>query len=527
MMLTKPYKIHHLILSVIFTGVIVLNILLLLNPAAIFPDASWGFQVLRSMQHGSGFNIITQVSTWDISANTSEFKSWWSPGQYLVPALFKTLLGIKLGQAISITIILCQLSGLAGLYACFKKAGFSQMISALSVGVICLQQAFFSPYIFYSGGEVLLFGVIGWFLYGCLSVKKPGPALVAFVLLSGWVGFIAKSSFLWMYGAGLIFIWIQLSKNSSAIVTWLRNGFWIGVPAVLSVAVIYLLYLSKGNNPSSQSGGLSFSVNAFTFPLASPLLAGFSFDDLANGFIFHNDTILFSPVQAKMIIAILALLSMALVYFICKRSPFTAYNMLMVLVYGFAILFFGWAYLRKADISYEGRHFRTVGLVVVPGTIYLFSNKNRILGYMLGTLVAVIGFFSIRFYTRSYIALKQDTAHGPTGIAQQFIDQPSLNYIHQLDLQNHNAIFVFLSPDLGLEIQNNRIITLDPLNRDISINFDEYLHKGHAGPVYILLPHEYIGVRANMILKAFPRYKGFSLKELSDDYVLYFATQAR
>jgi hypothetical protein len=45
--------------------------------------------------------------------------------------------------------------------------------------------------------------------------------------------------------------------------------------------------------------------------------------------------------------------------------------------------------------------------------------------------------------------------------------------------------------------------------------------------LYILMPHDYIGIRANVILKSFPGYKGFSLKELSDNYVLYFATEAR
>jgi hypothetical protein len=78
-----------------------------------------------------------------------------------------------------------------------------------------------------------------------------------------------------------------------------------------------------------------------------------------------------------------------------------------------------------------------------------------------------------------------------------------------------------------LEIQHNRVITLPELNKDISIDFNEYLHKGHAGPLYILMPSYYIGIRANVVLKSFPGYKGFSLKELSDNYVLYFATEAR
>ncbi|TWR27949.1 hypothetical protein FPZ42_01665 [Mucilaginibacter achroorhodeus] len=518
---------YKIILSITFILIAIPCALLLLHPAAIFPDASWGFQVWRSMQNGSGFNMITQVSHTNIATNVEEFKSWWSPGQYLVPGAFQKLFGLDLGHASSLTTIICQFSGLAGLYAFFKKAGFSKIISALSILIIALQQSFLTPFIFYNGGEVLLFGFIGWFLYGCLSFTKPGIVLVVFVLLSGWIGFFAKSSFLWMYGAGLLFIWIKLSKHTREIKTWLVNGLWIGVPAVISFAVIYLTYISRGVNPSSASGGLDFSLKVFAFPLASPLLAGFSFDDIANGFIFHNDAVIFSPGQAVAIIAILAIVSLLLIYFICKKVPNKRYAVLLAIFYAAAVLFFGSAFLRKLDISFEARHFRTVGLLTIPGAVYLFSRAAKVYRIAFGLMVAITAFFGLKFYILSHIALRTEAVHSTSGIAQQFADKETMDYLRMLDNHNNNAVFVFFSPDMGLEINHNRSITLDPLGRDISINMDDYTYKGHGGPVYILMPHNYIGIRANVLLKCFPGYKGFSLKELSDDYVLYYATEAR
>jgi hypothetical protein len=518
---------HKPLLSILFIALVVLSVLLLLNPAAIFPDAAWGFQVLRSMRGGSAFNVINYVSQQNIAENWSEFKSWWSPGQYLVPAAFTKLLSLNIGQGASVTTIIFQFSGLAGLYCFFTKAGFSKIVSAISLVVIALQQAFFTPYIFYNGGEVLIFGFIGWFLYGCFAFKKPGVPLVLFVLLAGWIGFFCKSSFMWMYAAGLVFMWVQLSRHTTVIKHWLVNGFWLGIPAVISVAVIYVAYLSKGANPSSQSAGLDLSWKALAFPLASPLLSGLSFDDLANGLFFSNDEVIFNPAQAIIIVTLLAFLSILLIYAICKRMPDNRYRTMLVIFYLVSVLFFGSAFLRRLDISYESRHFRVIGVLITPGLVYLFSTFKRVYQYALGAVVLFIAFFSLRFYSLSYISLKTETAHGPTGIAQQFIDQPSLNYLHMLDNKSRNALFVFFSPDLGLEIQHNRIITLEPLNNDISINTDDYTHQGHAGPLYILMPHEYIGIRASVILKSFPGYKGFSLKELSDDYVLYFATEAR
>lgn len=471
--------------------------------------------------------MLTKPSQQNIALNTSEFISWWSPGQYLVPYFFKALFNVSTGHAASLTTMFCQLIGLAGFYQFFKKAGFSPLISALSLLVIICQQAFLTPYIFYIGGETLLFAFAGWFLYGCLIFDKPNWRLTLFVLLSGWLGFICKSSFIWIYFASLLFIWIKLSAQNRSAKAWLFKGFWIGIPALISVVVISWLYLSKGLNPSSGSNGFDISLNVFTFPIASPLLAGFSVDDLVNGFIFHNDAVILSAGWASAILVILAILSIILVIKICKNLPDKNYRNIIIIFYGVSLLFFGSAFMRKLDISYEARHFRIIGLLITPGVLYLFSRYKVAYRAILGLFVGVIACFTVLFYYNGAMGLQHHTAYGTSGIGQQFIDQESLNYIKLLDDKHRDATFVFFSPDLGLEIQHNRIITLEALNPDISIDFDQYVHKGYSGPLYIIMPSYYIGIRASVILKSFPGYKGFSLKELSDNYVLYFAIEAR
>ncbi|TSD65855.1 hypothetical protein FFF34_000195 [Inquilinus sp. KBS0705] len=517
---------YRFILLAIGLLVVVLGIVSFIQPAAIFPDPSWGFWVLRSMQMGAAFNTLISVNPENVATNVSEFLSWWSPGQYLVPYFFKALLGLNTGQATAVTTTVCQLTGLAGLYFFFKKAGFSSLIATLSLVVVICQQAFLTPYIFYNGGETLLFAFAGWFLYGCLVFDKPNLKLVLFVLLSGWIGFICKSSFIWMYAAGLLFIWLQLCKDQQGFGKWIIKGLWPGIPAVISVAVIYALYLSKGNNPSSDTAGLKLSWETFTFPLASPLLAGFSVDDVFHGLILNNDVPLLNYTGAIVVLVISAVLSILLMRAIYKKVP-QKYGLLLVVFYGVSILFFGYAFLRQMAISFEGRHFRMIGLLVTPGAVYLFSQFKPTYRTIAVTAIMVIAVFTIRFYVKAMSVLRDDCAYGPSGIAQQFIDQPSLDYVTQLDKQNKKALFVFTSPDLGLEITHNRVINLEPLNDDISINFDSYVHKGFGGPIYILLPAKYIGIRASVILKCFPGYKGFTFKQLSDDYVLYYATLPR
>src|SRR5260370_40107609 len=79
--------------------ILVLGILLFVSPPAAFPDPANGFQVMRSMEMGGGFNLMITPDQDDLSKNTSEFLTWWSPGQYLVPYIFKLFFGLNTGQA--------------------------------------------------------------------------------------------------------------------------------------------------------------------------------------------------------------------------------------------------------------------------------------------------------------------------------------------------------------------------------------------------------------------------------------------
>lgn len=515
--------IHQIILAALGILVLILGTMIYLYPTSIFPDSCWGFQVLRAMQMGGGFNMAVKPDHADVAKNSSEFLTWWSPGQYLVPYVFKLILGINNGKAAAVTVTLFTLSGLAGFYLLFKKVGFTSLVAAFSVLVIACQQAFIVPYVFYNGGEVLLFGFAGWFLYGCAAIDKPGWKIVVFLLLSGWMGFCCKSSFLWIYGAGCIYLWITLSSGQTNIWGWIKKGFWIGIPAVLSLAMIYKFYLSRGATPTSGAGGIKLAWETFSFPMAAPILAGFSVDDIMNGLIYHDDTPIVSHFWAVLIVVLAALLSILLVSRIVRKAPGKKYVLLLVVFYSVAILFFGYNFLKQAYISYEARHLRLIGLLIIPGVVYLVSQSGIFYKAAFGFICMVIAFFSFRYFVPGYLQNKNVNARGTSGLAQMFIDQPSLNYIMDLDKKNNNALFVFTSPDLGLEINHNRFITLEAIDSDIKIDYDNYVHYGHAGPIFILLPASYMGPKSNIIRKCFPGYKGFKMDMLSNDYVLYSA----
>jgi len=517
---------HLIILAVIGIAVLAMGILLFMIPPALFPDPANGFQVLRSMHLGGGFNNMVAPDQSDISQDYSEYLTWWSPGQYLVPYLFK-LIGFNMGQAIAITVSLCTLSGLAGFYCFFRKIGFSPLISALSLVFIICQVAFFVPFVYYNGGEILLFAFEGWFLYGCVSINKPGIGLLLFVLLAGWVGFFFKSSFIWMYLAGICCLWIRLSVNAKGISEWIKKGLWVGIPAILSLAAVYVFFLSKGQNPTETAKGLKIAAETFSFPLASPLLSGFSIDDLAHGLLFHFGKVLVSPCWALGIVLLFAAFSLLLIISIIRVIPNNNYRLFITIFYFGALIFFGFIYIRQLNISYEARHYRILGILIAPGLLYLLARLKPV--YKIGFTVICLALtaFSLNYLAKGYTINNTISARGPSGIAQPNIDQVSLNKIMQLDQQNKNAVFVFVSNDIGLEILHNRIISLSPIADDLKINIDDYKYDGFAGPLYIILPESYNGPKEKMIMKSFPGYTGFNVSMLSDNYVLYAADRKR
>jgi len=506
----------------LFTLVVILGLLSFIAPPSLFPDPANGFLVMRSMEMGGQFNMMVTPDQADFSKNTSEFLTWWSPGQYLVPYAFKVIFGLNSGQASALTVLICQLLGLSGFYYFFKKVGFTPFIVALSMLFIACQQFFVVPYVFYNGGEILSFAFTGWFLYGCVSFNKPSWQLILFILLSGLIGFFCKSSTMWVFAAGLLFIWIRLS-SSKAVGDWIKNGIWIAIPAIIALGVIYISFLSKGQNPTSASAGLKLTLKTFTFPLASPLLSGFSIDDICHGLIYHTGKVIFNDWQAIIILILLAILSLWLVRSILRKVQDQNYRLLVIIFYSIAFLFFSYVYLMQKTISYEGRHFRVIGLLVIPGAIYLFSQVKRSYRHLLCIVWTGIAFTSIFYLVKGYLYNKNKSAHGISGIAQQNIDQTALNKVMAIDQQVHNATFVFVNKELGLEIKNNRVLGLEPIGNDLKIDFDDYEHDGHSGPLYIILPDNYAGPKEKFILKSFPDYKHWYGEKLSDKYVLYKA----
>ncbi|MBW4890933.1 hypothetical protein KXQ82_14490 [Mucilaginibacter sp. HMF5004] len=512
---SKPYRI---LLLVIGTITLMLGVLIFVVPPNPFPDPSWGFQVMRYMEQGHAFNLIPSPNPANIAIDNTDFLSWWSPGQYLLPYLFKIIFGLNTGKAVALTVTLCSILGLAGYYQLFKRLGFTNWLSAISIAFIASQAYFILPFIFYPGGEVLLFAFGGWFLYYCFGIQKLNWQAFVFLFLAGLLGFVAKSSVLWMYAAGVACVWINLSASKKNIQHWLRNGVLLAIPVLAAVAIIYFCYITKGVNPSNADGPWLIMPETFSFPLASPLLSGLSIDEIFNGLIYHPDAAILSYTWSIVLLALLAFGSVFFVNSVLKHLPNKDYALALIIVYITGTLFFSYLYIKQADVSFEGRHFRVIGLLTIPGLIYWVS-KSKIARIVFGMVWFLFICWETSYFKIEY-KVNIHSGHGPSGLSQQAYDQLTLNELSRLDsLHPNTALFVTTAPDLAIEIRNNRVLTLSV--QDMSAQeLKEVKYTGKAGTIYMLMPEVYQknGV-AYHISKAFVNYHHFTVKKLGNNYL--------
>lgn len=134
---------------------------------------------------------------------------------------------------------------------------------------------------------------------------------------------------------------------------------------------------------------------------------------------------------------------------------------------------------------------------------------------MTGIATGIAGLFVLSLY---YIG-----SSGASSSRLTPIDTTALNQVIGIDKGIHGATFVFVNEIPGTTTMHNRIIQLPPISNELRINFDRYVHPGHFGPLFIVLPDNYAGPKEKFILRSFPGYKGWYGSMLSRNFVMYAA----
>jgi hypothetical protein len=484
------------------------------------------------MESGSAFNYYRYPDSNNIAKDVESFATWWTPGQYIIPGLLSRILNVNLGLSISITIIVSSIMGLWGLYKLYRLLKFNELISIGSVLILATQQYYSLPFSIYNGGEVLLFGGMPWIIQFSLRYKEMRlPYSILFILLC-LIGFIFKSSFLICLLAiflTLVLLRIQetfeISKFSFAdvktVFTRKNITYVLKLSAIFLIVffIIYTTFLSKGKTPMISARDNTETLMNVFFPIAAPFTSVFSIDRFLVrlfGFPGYKYTFKINYLLFYIPISLLYLYLMLRIFFKVKLN-----NCYKTLLFSFTcvyIIFFIVNYFRKAAISYESRHLLISGLIFLPGLLsYVYKKNTRKLtkGFFTIFIILTCIYGTVSFAVRK-IGIKENCTLGKDGFNHCIIDKKTLKILQRLDssLKEGNNIFYIISPEIALEIKENRFLIFDPYS-----DFSSKSYLGNVDNLILFLPKNFEGNgKEKLITESFKDYEGFKVIGETDGF---------
>ena len=173
-------------------------------------DASMGFLTLQSSQEYGDFNRLHHPNLGNLAEDQTEFISWWTPGQYLVPDWVARGLGRGIGFALRVVTLACSWSALLGLYLLYTRLGFSRLCVGLSLLVICSQHYFLKNSRVYSGGDLLLFAAAPYLALSVLSAGTPVCRRAAIAALLCFAAVFLKASALTVFLSLVLYLALEI-----------------------------------------------------------------------------------------------------------------------------------------------------------------------------------------------------------------------------------------------------------------------------------------------------------------------------
>jgi hypothetical protein len=484
---------------------VLLAVLSFLRPPAIVFDSAIGFAVARSMEKGSPFNEWILVDRERISEDRTEFVTMWSPGQYVVPALFETL-GFDLGQAMVLTTLLFRISSLGGFYLLFGTAGFSTRVRLLAVAAIAFQPRLLLDFRFYLGGDLLLLGYLPWAILACCKLRELRPGGMAAIVAVFSMGVFLKLSF--MIAAAAILVSLFFARCGRA-----RDFGWLGLTVyslklagtgATTFALAWFFFLSRGPATAAEgSGELAWSLAAPLFALSGPVFSLFSMGDFLVGSLEWGGAWLHGNALPQLFLG--SFLSMAWLYAIGKANLNAHYKSL---AFGFFITYvLAFFYLRVigSEVSASYRHMIPAGLVLLPTLFHGMENwKREGLRRLCGVAVAALMAAGASAFLLDYLFAHR--AVGSHGFAHAYLSAEALSVIDELDRATPpgNNLFLAPLPTVALEIDNriiNESTAFTPLEQ-----LRKNVYRGRVDNLYVILRTTAPEPRRRAVLESFKDY---------------------
>jgi hypothetical protein len=483
----------------------------LLVPPFIDWDSAYGFLAWRGTLQGAA-NSIIEPDRANIARDTVWFLTVWSPGQYLVPGAI-SLLGVRLGIAITVTTALGLLAALIG-WAVVVRTFVPR--TSLGILVVVLIGSFhYSTHAFstYHGGEILLLAATPWLvLTGC---RVPEMDAAPAALLAGgaiFFAFMAKLTGLIIAVAALVAgSWVALAFGRRITHGMIGGAFG----ALAAFAIVYFSFLSRGGNAAASVAPFSLSVRDIAFAVLVPWVAGMSWSD-SMGLIFFPNWFSDVPASFLAFIAPFAMLVAGLVLF--WRPSTTSekkFKLFSLFFYSIVAAVFVLLYTHGSAISFEERHFRSAGTLLLVCALTSASTAGiprwaRAFFLAVSAFMALYGLASFSYH--EFKTAKGRSLDTLSWTNQPIFDAAAIDFTREVYAhEGRDALFVLPSYQLAVTLPVDARILVVDLNYE---GDDSKITGRYAGRV----PGRLVVLMANSVSET---SKGHALLSAFTDYASY------
>ena len=475
-------------------------------PPTINSDSVIGFLTWESMQAGAAWNHLRLADHADLTRDHDSFVSWWSPGQYLLCAPWQGL-GLNLGQSVSLTVLLSEWLGLAGLWRLFRWLGCAGNVAAVAVFLVSAGWCMGHFYGMYWGGDVVLFGFTPWLLLVAVAARNSGALSALLFPLLFLFGTFLKLTFP-VVALGLLLFWLVTRYG------WvprldrarLRDAALFALSLAVSISLLYWIFLQYGETGfSRQSHNRTFSL-AVSFAFDAPFLSAFSLGTFLDRIILYPLHPLVSSYEAVdpwlWLLVPFALWTYVLAL---RHAPTPLYRDLLASLLLALIGTFVWFYWRGSEVGFSDRYYRPAGFLLLPALIGAWRERDRVVRIFLGSLFA----FSLAYGLASFLLrthhLRQHASVGARGFSQPNITPPALVALDQINarLPAGSALVHVPTIELALEVTRQRRSSGHGLH-DTAEDLARQLYHGRPGCVVVPLPDVFAADgRADRVLDSF------------------------
>jgi hypothetical protein len=366
--------------ALLSAGLAVLVVIATGAPQGSDTDSGWQFKALQQHFQGSSptFNTLVSPDPQNLSANVTQWISWWAPGSGLL--LWPLLrLHLTLGLAIRIVAISSFLAGSLGWSLWVTSFQIPKWVKTLlSVFIPWSYYAHHNTLFFY-GAEALLFAAVPWTLLLAVRLSsRPASGrlqnLLA-VVTGASLGllYVLKYSGLLVSIGAMTYILLQAIRSpwrggSLFCPRRLHLAGLCALACVLPIIALNLLNLGYAQHMNLVSASRSLNPRwpTLLFGLANPVLAAASADAPLR-YLLSHPTAGLSPAVSEMWLGLVGLPGAAMLWFLLSRRPphhahaRMACCLLAASVVGAMVI---WTISDR--VTYESRHIAGASIAALP-----------------------------------------------------------------------------------------------------------------------------------------------------------------